>query len=166
MYRQVADFVRDWAYESEMTVKVFEGIPDEKKSNKLNENVRTLERLAWHITQTLSEMPTRAGLLEQDSLEHVPVPATFREITDIYSQQSKLIAQRVSEKWKDKDLEDKVEMYGEQWEKGTVLSILIRHQAHHRAQMTTIMRMSGLTVPGIYGPSKEEWSKYGMPAME
>jgi hypothetical protein len=24
------------------------------------------------------------------------------------------------------------------------------------------MRLQGLMVPGIYGPSKEEWTKYGM----
>ena len=58
------------------------------------------------------------------------------------------------------------EMYGEKWNRGTTLQILIKHQAHHRGQLTVLMRMAGLKVHGVYGPSKEEWIAYGMPAME
>lgn len=56
-------------------------------------------------------------------------------------------------------------MYGEQWPKGLVLSILIAHQTHHRGQMTVLMRQAGLPVPGMYGPSKEEWAAMGLPPM-
>lgn len=54
-------------------------------------------------------------------------------------------------------------MYGEMWKKGKILAILINHQSHHRAQLTVLMRQAGLKVPGVYGPSKEEWGEYGMP---
>ncbi|MNF01709.1 DinB family protein [compost metagenome] len=53
-------------------------------------------------------------------------------------------------------------MYGELWEKGKILRVLISHQSHHRGQMTVIMRILGLPVPGLYGPSKEEWAEFGM----
>ena len=43
-----------------------------------------------------------------------------------------------------------------------VLISLVRHQAHHRAQMTVLMRQAGLAVPGIYGPAREEWAAMGM----
>ena len=42
-----------------------------------------------------------------------------------------------------------------------MLSSLIRHQAHHRGQMTVLMRQAGLPVPGVYGPAREEWKAYG-----
>jgi hypothetical protein len=29
-----------------------------------------------------------------------------------------------------------------------------------------LMRQAGLKVPGVYGPSREEWSQFGMPAQE
>jgi len=29
-----------------------------------------------------------------------------------------------------------------------------------------LMRQAGLKVPGIYGPSKEEWALMGMPARD
>jgi uncharacterized damage-inducible protein DinB len=55
-------------------------------------------------------------------------------------------------------------MYGEQWPRGTMLNALIAHQTHHRGQMTVLMRQAGVPVPGMYGPSKEEWAAMGMPA--
>ena len=42
------------------------------------------------------------------------------------------------------------------------LQVLVVHQAHHRGQMTVLMRQAGLTVPGVYGPAREEWTTYGM----
>jgi len=44
-----------------------------------------------------------------------------------------------------------------------VLVSLITHQAHHRGQMTVLMRQAGLKVPGVYGPAREEWAAMGMP---
>jgi len=58
------------------------------------------------------------------------------------------------------------EMYGETWPRGRTLSSIAGHQAHHRAQMMVIMRLVGLQVPGVYGPAKEEWQAFGMPAPE
>jgi uncharacterized damage-inducible protein DinB len=52
-------------------------------------------------------------------------------------------------------------MYGMDWNKGTTLHILVTHQTHHRGQFTVLMRQAGLKVPGVYGPSKEEWIAYG-----
>lgn len=57
-------------------------------------------------------------------------------------------------------------MYGEMWAEGKTLSVLVTHQIHHRSQLTIVMRLLGLKVPGTYGPSNEEWAAYGMPAQE
>ena len=42
--------------------------------------------------------------------------------------------------------------------------VLVTHQTHHRGQMTVLMRQAGLKVPDVYGPAKEGWATYGMPA--
>ncbi len=55
-------------------------------------------------------------------------------------------------------------MFGMMWPRGLTLQVLIRHEIHHRAQMTVLMRLAGLRVPGIYGPSREEWAERGMRA--
>ncbi|HBP64402.1 MAG TPA: hypothetical protein DD730_09030 [Desulfosporosinus sp.] len=53
-------------------------------------------------------------------------------------------------------------MYGETWTNGHTLRALIDHQIHHRGQITVLMRQAGLKVPGIYGPSREDWRQMGM----
>lgn len=166
MYRNINDFLGDWAYETEATLKVFHAIKEDRKAEKLHQNIRSLERLAWHLTQTLPEMTHRAGLLDKDALEQEPIPSSFESIISEYQRQSGVIADAVKQKWTDDTLLEEVNMYGQNWKKGQVLSILIRHQAHHRGQMTTIMRWLNMQVPGVYGPSREEWSQMGVPAME
>lgn len=166
MYRAVADFLTDWKTESENTLKIFGALTDETLFSAIHPNVRTLGRLAWHITQTLTEMPARAGLLPADTLERIPCPDSVETIKEQYATHAAAIAAAIQTQWTDASLQELVEMYGEQWTKGFVLSVLVTHQIHHRAQMTVVMRQLGLKVPGIYGPSKEEWATYGLAAEE
>ena len=58
------------------------------------------------------------------------------------------------------EIED--DMYGEKWKRGMTLQGLIHHEIHHRAEMIVLMRLAGLPVPGLYGPTREEWTQYGM----
>ncbi|MBC8984384.1 hypothetical protein H9X96_01190 [Pedobacter sp. N36a] len=166
MYRSIEDFLTERKEEESNTVKLFSNLTEESKSVKIHENVRSLERLAWHITQTLTEMGKNAGLFETDLLHELPIPATLPELIKTYVDYNTLLMRTVRLKWTDSNLDDLVNMYGEPWKKGKVLSVLIVHESHHRSQMTVIMRMLGLSVPGIYGPSKEEWESMGMPPMD
>ncbi|HPZ10577.1 MAG TPA: DinB family protein, partial [Candidatus Eremiobacteraeota bacterium] len=84
------------------------------------------------------------------------------EIIDIYHKLAGELLKQIEEKWTNSTLEEEDDMYGEKWKKSHTLMVLIGHQTHHRGQMTVLMRLSGLQVPGVYGPSKEEWNKYGM----
>ncbi|MNL50974.1 DinB family protein [compost metagenome] len=90
------------------------------------------------------------------------MPSSVKELTELYEKYSEALVKAVRSKWTDSSLTDQIEMYGDLWEKGKVLHVLIVHQTHHRGQMTVIMRMLGLPVPGLYGPSKEEWAEFGM----
>ncbi len=164
MYRSITDFITDWQYEREATLKIMNLLTDETVNKTIHENVRSLERLAWHLTQTMTEMGHKAGLFDTDLLEQVPTPGSAVAMAACYQDYSERLAKAVHTRWTDSRLEDQVEMYGDSWTKGTVLRILINHQSHHRGQMTVIMRLLGLPVPGLYGPSKEEWAEFGMEA--
>jgi len=166
MYRKLEDFINDWTQESESTLKVFNNLTDESLIKKVNENVRSAGKLAWHITTSVGEMAHRTGLTFITVDENSPVPATVKEIVDTYKLASDNMFAEIKEKWSDEKLFEVDEMYSEKWAKGTTLNVLISHQNHHRAQLTVVMRLNGLKVPGIYGPSKEEWINYGMPAQE
>ena len=107
-------------------------------------------------------MPSKAGIVETDDLEHVPIPESMKEIIDTYKKYSEALLQSMESKWNDKDLNEMIDMYGQKWEKKKILLSLITHQIHHRAQIIVLMRLQNIPVPGIYGPSKEEWTKFGM----
>lgn len=162
MYHKLEDFINDWKYESEATLKVFNNLTDESLNKKLNENIRTAGRLAWHITTSISEMAHRTGLNFQAASETSPIPITVKEITDAYKEASENLLKAIKSNWNDDSLTVDDDMYGEKWKRGTTLEVIIRHQIHHRAQLTVVMRLLGLKVPGVYGPAKEEWPQFGL----
>lgn len=166
MYRSIEDFIKDWEEETESTLKVIGALTDQTIREKVHPEVRSLERLAWHLTQSITEMGTRAGLFAADELEGTSPPAAIPELMDTYKKYCGLLIKALRSKWTDSALADTTDMYGEPWEKGKVLRVLIAHQTHHRGQMTVIMRLLGLPVPGVCGPSKEEWAQFGMVAPE
>jgi len=74
---------------------------------------------------------------------------TAQSLTDIVS------------KWKDADLNEMIEFNGRPMSKGTLLHAVIMHQAHHRGQLSVLMREAGVSPVGIYGPTVEEWVSMG-----
>ena len=166
MYRNLEDFINDWTYEYQSTLKVFNNLTDESLTKKVNENVRTAGRLAWHITTSVGEMAHRTGLTFKTVDSNSAIPATVNEIVQVYKEASENLLSEIKESWNDETLFVEDDMYGEKWKRGTTLAVIINHQIHHRAQLTVVMRLLGLKVPGIYGPAKEEWDSFGMPAQE
>jgi uncharacterized damage-inducible protein DinB len=166
MYRKTEDFISDWQYESESTANVFKNISNTALNKKDHENVRSIAVLAWHITITLSEMMNKAGLNVSGPPENSKPPANIEDIITAYKSSAISVTQQVKNSWNENSLTEEIPMYGETWTKGTVLSILIRHQAHHRGQLTVLMRQAGMKVSGVYGPAKEEWAQFNMPAMD
>ena len=165
MYRKIEDFERDWSYETEQTVKLFNELTDESLSQKTAEDGRTLGFLAWHLAVTMEEMPKLVGLKIDAPNFKSECPANAKQIVSAFETAANSLKKEVAENWTEETLEQEDEMYGETWKRGMTLLYLMLHQAHHRGQITVLMRQAGLKVTGIYGPAKEEWQAMGMPAM-
>jgi len=166
MYRKVSDFVEDWSYESGMTLKLFNNLTDDVLNKKLHENVRSAGRLSWHMVNSIGEMIQRTGLEFEAEVDDTKIPATAKVIYDAFKRTSLNMLEAVKNNWQDSSLDEEVDMYGEMWKKGKVLSSLLKHNTHHRAELIVVMRLAGLKVVGPYGPSKEEWANYGMQPQE
>jgi len=166
MFRTVADFSRAWQGESASTLTMISALTDASLAQKVNPEGRNLGRIAWHIVQTLGEMGGHAGLVVDAANEKTPQPATASAIADAYQAGTAAVEKAVTSTWTDADLPVEIDMYGEKWTRSATLAALMCHEIHHRGQMTVLMRQAGLTVPGIYGPAREEWSAYGMPTQE
>ena len=161
MFRRVADFQKAWEHESGSTLKVLGALTDASLAQAVTKDDRTLGRLAWHLATTPREMMERTGLAVGGPAHDAPPPATAAAIVSAYETASRAVADGVAA-WSDATLEVEDDMYGEKWARGLTLQSLVAHQAHHRGQMTVLMRQAGLKVPGVYGPAREEWTAYGM----
>lgn len=164
MYRLVSDFTTAWSHEAASTTKLLEALTDASLSTRADPSGRTLGQIAWHLVGTLSEMLPTAGLsLDFHPDEHT-VPTTATPIATQYKQGANLLGAAVAAQWNDATLLETTNMYGQTWARGFTLHCLIVHQAHHRGQLTMLMRQAGLAVPGMVGPSREEWQAMGIPA--
>ncbi|HUV30621.1 MAG TPA: DinB family protein [Acidobacteriota bacterium] len=166
MFTAVADFEKTWAQESQGTQKVLNALTDGSLSQKVADEHRTLGRVAWHIVTSIAEMMPHTGLKMESVKADAPVPKSAGEIRSAYEAVSDELARQVKANWHDDTLQVEDEFYGETWKRGLTLDILVRHEVHHRGQMTVLMRQAGLKVPGVYGPAKEEWTSYGAPEPE
>lgn len=163
MIRKIDDFLAAWASLSEGTAKALDALTDVSLSQPVVAGGRTLGRIAWHVVTSVPEMAFRTGLRFEAPAEEAPIPSAA-EMAATYRRLAKALAEAVRRDWTDATLLLEDDMYGEKWPRGRTLSVLMDHETHHRGQMTVLMRQAGLVVPGVCGPSKEEWAAFGMPA--
>ena len=162
MIHTISEFEYLWVPEMEATQKVLKHLTTQSLETPTALGHRTLGRLAWHITTSIPEMASRTGLDFGGFDTEAPVPASAKEIFHAYNQVSATLLEQIKVRWTDSSLREEDDMYGERWPRAKSLQALLFHQIHHRGQMTVLMRQAGLRVPGLYGPSLEEWSAFGM----
>ncbi|MGE5314571.1 MAG: DinB family protein [Acidobacteriota bacterium] len=166
MFRTMDDFFSTWKTESDATLKIFNALSDSALDQKVYQDGRTVYTLAWHIAKSLGQMMEHAGLKIDAPPANGQVPHKALKICEAYEHLSASLVKALKKNWNDQMLTEEVPMYGESWPRSGVLFALITHQIHHRGQLTVLMRQAGLKVPGIYGPSREEWAAFGMEPQE
>jgi uncharacterized damage-inducible protein DinB len=162
MFHDLSTFLSVWQHEADNTSKIFAALTDASLQQAVVPGGRTLGRLANHIIETLTEMPHKLGL---GIAEEEPAFHTAAELQKHFGRCNEQFEHALQQQWNDGSLQQTINMYGEDWKNGFSLWVLLTHMIHHRAQMTVLMRQAELVVPGLYGPSKEEWAAMGMPPM-
>jgi uncharacterized damage-inducible protein DinB len=159
MFRNLNDFIQNWELEAASTQRVLDNLSQESLSQKVAENHRSLGELAWHLVEAVPHMMTSIGLKLEHAERQNNEELSVKEISDGYRQMTKGFQNAVKEEWNDEKMTSMVDFFGQKLPLGAVLLVLLQHQTHHRGQMTVLMRQAGLTVPGLYGPSQEEWEQ-------
>lgn len=165
MIRKISDFEAGWKAEIASTLKVINNLTDESLSTSVIPGERTLGRITWHYVTSSGELAKHAGLDGEYTTESKEIPSV-KEIAEVFEKDSNILLDNIKKSWTDDMLEEELDMYGEKWKKGFILSVIIGHLVHHRAQTTILMRKAGLKVPGVCGPSREEYSAWNMEAPE
>lgn len=155
MFGSCADFLKTWEYETRATEQLLEQITDETLSVGVGSPNRTLGETAWHLATSPASIMQKAGIEFPGVDPKAPLPDHAANVADTYRLNAAQIADWIRARWGDQTLETVDDIYGEQWPRGYTLQILLLHQAHHRGQLTVLMRKAGLAVPGVYGPSRD-----------
>ncbi|MEH7503324.1 DinB family protein [Neobacillus drentensis] len=164
MYTSITEFIEDWKQEAASTQKVLDALTDSSLQQSVASEHRTLARIAWHVVTSTPGMLNEFGVRVENVENSSTVPSSAKEIADTFRKVSADTMDAVKQQWTDASLKEMKNVFGMDMPKAVTLSLLIKHIIHHRGQMTVLMRQAGLNVPGVYGPSKDEWSQMGMEA--
>jgi len=157
MFTSVNDFLNEWKQEAAVTQKVLDVLTDESLNQEVSPGLYSIGSLAWHITRAAYYFPSQVGLKFEITDLQKEAPTSAFEISETYKTVSQRLTQAFSEQVSEEKMNKMVNLFGMDMPVQAVFRLLIQHQAHHRGQLTVLMRQADLKVPGVYGPSKEEW---------
>ena len=156
MYKTVLEFVSDWIRESDISLKVERALTDASLAQKTDPEGRTLGDIAWHMAVMIGLTGSGVGLSIEAPPRGTTVPGEAAIIANAYEKAKESLRQQAASSLTDQKLVEEIEIFGRKMPRVAALNGLIRHQIHHRGQMTVLMRGAGLVVPSVYGPSREE----------
>jgi uncharacterized damage-inducible protein DinB len=164
MYTSITEFIEEWNHEAASTQKVLDALTDPSLQQEVSPEDRTLGSIAWHIVTSTPGMLIEFGITVEGIKDSNTIPTSAREIAETFRRVSADTSDAIKQQWTDQSLSKMKNVFGREMPKAVTLSLLIKHIIHHRGQLTVLMRQAGLKVPGVYGPSREEWSQMGMEA--
>jgi uncharacterized damage-inducible protein DinB len=158
-------------FDAEMasTRRTLERIPEDKLAWKPHEKSMLLGRLAGHI----AELPGMGVIvLKEDALDFANRPAgalalkptvaeSQKHVLELFDKNVAAVRAGIAaasdehwaKKWKlsigEKTLYDGTRM-------GAMRRMVVNHVIHHRAQLGVYLRLNGVPVPSVYGPSADE----------
>jgi uncharacterized damage-inducible protein DinB len=154
----------EFDHEMANTRKTLERVPEDKLEFKPDPKSMTLGHLAGHIADMLGwgTATLTTDSLDMDPATYQPLVATSR--TQLVAAFDKNLAQARAALAGASDA-DLMKEWSFKVNGQTILSMprvavlrsmVMNHIIHHRAQLTVYYRLTGVPVPGLYGPSADE----------
>jgi uncharacterized damage-inducible protein DinB len=163
MFTTIESFIQEYQMESATTQQLLDTLTDTSLNQIQAEGYRPLGYIAWHLVHAERGMLYGTGL-KFESPQAVSAPPTEAAvIAEAYRTTTQNILDAIRTQWTDENLQDMVSMFGMPWTISTTLYSFLKHEIHHRGQLTILMRQAGLPVIGAYGPAKEQWAAIGRP---
>ena len=164
-----ADFLPEFDSEMAAARRTLERIPEDKLAWKPHEKSMLLGRLAGHI----AELPGMGVLvMKDDALDFAQrrpgelgskptVAESQKHVLEILDKNvaalRPLIADASDERWAGKwTLSMGEKKFFDGTRMGAMRRMVMNHVIHHRAQLGVYLRLNGVAVPSVYGPSADE----------
>jgi len=157
--------IRELVQEAELTRKVLERIPEDKLSWKPHPSSFSIGQLAWHVATLPAFI---ANTLPNEGLDvgstGPPNPPAAKSLAELLSALTKNVElaskvlstlddQKITAPWK---LTRGGEVLLTLPRIAVARTIMLNHIYHHRGQLQVYLRLLGVKVPSIYGPSADE----------
>jgi uncharacterized damage-inducible protein DinB len=162
MFESIEAFKGAYAGLTAGTHAILAALTDDALAQPVTGDHRTLGRIAWHVATSVGDTGRRMGIAVDGPGPEDPMPARAADILVAYDRATASFGAGVADAWTDDTLRETDDMFGERWSRGFSLFAMVLHEVHHRGQMTVLMRQAGLTVPGVAGPAREDWARWGM----
>ena len=143
-----------WDAENLLTLKALRAVPSRGLDFRPHPTSRTLRDLAWHLAESERWFCTDAMRLPGKKVGAKP-PASAGAIAEARAASHAELAAAVRKKG-DAWLSAQVEFYGMKMPRADIVGLMVRHDVHHRGQLSVYLRLAGAKVSGIYGPSADE----------
>ena len=149
--------------EAQTTRRVLERIPTEKLAWRPHEKSKSLGELAWHV----ATLPPRVAAMAQEDEADVtrfktaPMPATGPEIVQAFERNIAEAKEKLSRLDEAALLRKFVMRRGEtklfsRSKFEFLRTVMLNHTYHHRGQLSVYLRLLGIPVPPIFGPTADE----------
>ncbi len=155
--------IAEFDHEMATTRKLIERIPDDRLRWRPHDKSRTLGSLALHLATIPAWTPNILERLEFD-LAELPAggedPATraaiLTRLAESVAAARRALDKTDAELWAMWSLRrDGHEVFTiPRW--SAVRSFVLSHIVHHRGQLSVYLRLNGIAVPAIYGPTADE----------
>jgi len=161
----IKSLTNEYTHECASTRKLLEKIPMDQLSWKPHEKSMDIEQLAIHIAEIPSWVPMT---IEQDELDFAKTPYQLKKLHSLeellkihddgtaaalQSIQNANPEKLVNENWTMRNGEI---VYFSMPKIAVLRSFCFNHIYHHRGQMTVYLRLLGIPVPGMYGPTADD----------
>jgi uncharacterized damage-inducible protein DinB len=160
-------FLSEFDQEMVSARKTLERIPEDKLSWKPHEKSMPLDRLAGHIAE-LAGWPVTT--IEQDSLDFRPpgqppfqptLATSRKQVLEIFDRNREQSRQSIAKASDEHLMKNWSLLNGGQTlmtlpRFAVLRSFCLNHLIHHRAQLGVYLRLNGIPVPSVYGPSADE----------
>ena len=156
------EFLKELLLESEVTRTYLASVPFEKKDFKPSDKSETLGRLAIHVAEITAWWTHTVTSHKLDFAGFVP--EDINDTVQLLGYFDGLLAEAKKHLMKVKDEEfekDWSMVYGEHVvftlpKKQVARRFCMNHLIHHRAQLGVYLRLLGIFVPAVYGPSADD----------
>ncbi|HEY0510993.1 MAG TPA: DinB family protein [Thermoanaerobaculia bacterium] len=154
----------EFDHEMANTRRVLERVPAEKFSWLPHDKSSSFGKLATHV----ANLPSLASLaLHQDEVNvaerraNLPKADTTQELLDLFDKSAAEARASIAGSSDETLFQTFTLRNGDQVifsvpKIGALRGFFMNHIIHHRGQLTVYLRLNGIPVPGLYGPSADE----------